>query len=301
MKYTYLVLFIILSFNFSCIKDNRPGNISISDELPSGYKICFIGDTGTGKQDQYKVADLLYQERCDQVRILGDLVYQAGLFHPGDEQFLDKFYKPYQKLIEEQKVPFFITLGNHDYGSNPGSWLGISSMYEQIFFPSFYYANIYDDICIINLDTNANFSRQERWLKSSVVQKTFSDCKLKIYLGHHPYLSVGSHGDSSGKVKRFLKNTVIGKSNAYFSGHDHNLSDEGELEGTRLLVSGSGAKLRSLSREPRVWAESKLGYFTLVVYRKENSFKVVYRFKTIGKDGKPEKIHRGSIIPSNLK
>ena len=106
---------------------------------------------------------------------------------------------------------------------------------------------------------------------------------------------MGAHGDADSDDKDFLEEHVIGRFDAYFSGHDHDLSDEGEVDGTRLIVSGAAGKLRPLDAEPRDYAISALGYVTLTIKRDNGPASIDYEFIVIDPENGREVVHQGQI------
>ncbi len=138
----------------------------------------------------------------------------------------------------------------------------------------------------INPDPNPHFSytiygrEQFQWVQEALHASTG---RWKIAFAHHPYISNGQHGDAghydsgagvlseqaSGRYyKAFLEQSVCGKVDVLFSGHDHDLewlkpvSDCGK---TFFIISGAGAKTRSFgdaARNPSYWqADGTLGFF----------------------------------------
>ena len=75
-----------------------------------------IGDAGEGNDAQYAVADVVErvcsEQGCDFAIYLGDNFYDVGVDSVEDVQFIDKFELPYENL----DFPFYVALGNHDYG-----------------------------------------------------------------------------------------------------------------------------------------------------------------------------------------
>ena len=75
-----------------------------------------IGDAGEGNDAQYAVADVVErvcsEQGCDFAIYLGDNFYDVGVDSVEDVQFIDKFELPYENL----EFPFYVALGNHDYG-----------------------------------------------------------------------------------------------------------------------------------------------------------------------------------------
>ncbi|MBT4763041.1 MAG: hypothetical protein HOO06_15210 [Bdellovibrionaceae bacterium] len=279
-----IVLVIVLGLVLnSCYGDAE--NVLLSDQaLPDGFKICYMGDAGSGKAAQYRVAKALEKEGCDQVRYTGDVIYNHGLKSADDKDFQNKFYKPYKNLLEEQDVPFFMVMGNHDHHRSVDPWYEIAEKYKNIIFPHAYYAEAYKDICFLNLDTNFKRSEQKKWLKQFFSQEAFvNTCRLKFAMGHHPYRSVGRHGNAKFFIKSFLKKSLMGNVDAYFAGHDHNLSYDGTYKGTHLFVSGAGGKLRDLKKEPKEgnYAISQYGYISLTILREGTSLAAQYDFRVL--------------------
>ena len=73
-------------------------------------QVIVLGDTGTGNEDQLKVADgmakVCDQDGCDFVLLLGDNFYPNGVKSILDKQFYTKFEQVYNKI----KKPFFAVL-----------------------------------------------------------------------------------------------------------------------------------------------------------------------------------------------
>jgi hypothetical protein len=144
----YLSLFFI-SFNcFSFYQIDQP-------IINNNYKICIIGDTGTGNKIQNMMAQELLKEGCGQVRIVGDIIYPNGLKSVDDKQFLTKFFNPFENIINSaQKPKFHIITGNHDYKGDKAVWTKLQKKHKFIFSPKMYFAEKYPgNICFFNLDS----------------------------------------------------------------------------------------------------------------------------------------------------
>lgn len=256
------------------------------------YKVCIIGDPGTGYAAQYRVAKAIAKEKCDQIRVVGDLIYELGLLGVDDPRLKMQFYRPNYRLFHRKHKPeFFMALGNHDYFGRADAWIEVAKQDKQVNFPSRYYSDSWGDICFFTLDTTPihkekdSLEGQVEWLKNSMLNQQ-QTCKFSIALGHHTYRSVGKHGNAEGMVKQVLEETVIGKVDLYVAGHDHNLSDEGLVEDTHLLVSGSAGKRRRLYSDVAAgnWALSANGYTVLTFHRNgDGSIRGHYRFTKINK------------------
>lgn len=244
-------------------------------------KICILGDTGTATDEQMRVAKALEKENCDQVRILGDLIYDDGLKGVDDPEFQEKFFKPYQPIFAgAHPAKFFMVLGNHDYRKDPDTWIDLAKIHPFLYIPARHYAeNHGDEVCITTLDTSPFDSLvwfpkslgQGSWVRK--VSKTFKSCQFTIALGHHPYLNTGHHGKANLYLARFFKRNIIGKYDLYMAGHAHILSDEGESKGTHLVVSGAGGKLHDPLDEvpPGGFGQASLGYVVMKFSRNANN------------------------------
>lgn len=225
-------------------------------------KHCFFGDSGHNNKGQRDVAMLLEKRGCRYIYHLGDIVYPSGIKSFNDAKVKTHFLNHYQNLLNQGST-IYLTVGNHDALGKKSAWIDVAKQNKGIHFPNLYYSTISQRaVCVVALDTNSISNDQISFLKNV----DLDNCKYKILIGHHPYLSSGQHGDSSGSRKRFFEEYVIGKFDAYISGHDHNLSYEGVIKGTHFAVSGSGGTLRPVKKK-RVFAESKLGILELELKR----------------------------------
>lgn len=245
IKLSKLLILILLS---SCATAPR---LVYTQKIPAeSLKLCFIGDTGSKDIVQKKVAEKLGQEKCHSIHFAGDLIYSEGLKNRHDKRFRTNFWDYYERTTQiDHKPDINVVLGNHDHRGSVEAWVELSRKYPKMFFPSPWYLVELNNICIAHLDTQyfkfySNFlmrSNEKSWLKS--IKKDLKKCDIKIAVGHHPYNSSGTkHSMSTGTMRSTLEDTVIGKFDYYISGHEHILSDEGEVKGTRLLISGSGGK-----------------------------------------------------------
>jgi hypothetical protein len=201
--------------------------------------------------------------------------------------------------MEGQNVPIYISMGNHDWYVGHGKhWIKINEKYPFIVYPNYYYLEqATNEVCVVALETNKDdmFKDQISWFAKQ--KEILTDCPFTIGFGHNPYYSAGQHGNASGKTKELLDKTVIGRVDVYVAGHDHNLEDAGEKNGTRLFVSGCAGKKRSLDKTPKIWGVGdQVGYLVLDVIEQNAKFK----FVTVEK----EKItvrHSGTINGKGLR
>lgn len=216
---------------FSMSKPPAPAPVDETVVYPSAdTKVRFIaiGDTGTGKDGQYKVAaamkEICDQRGCDFAIGMGDNIYEDGVDGKFDIQFETKFEQPY----EEIDFPFYMTLGNHDNtwlfgGDGANNDRGEAQveyhyrtdrMSNKWQMPARHYkfdAPISGGtplVTFFSMDTNPMASagdpdteynkddsseEQGKWFKDGFKA---SKAPWKIAYGHHPYISNGTHGNA---------------------------------------------------------------------------------------------------------
>ena len=208
---------------------------------------CFVGDTGHVNEIQKNVADALADSECNAIWHTGDIIYPDGISSKDDPRFITNFLRPFNKMFNK-KIPFFLTLGNHDYKKEPKSYLEIAKNNSLIVYPNNYYSNKYGKLCIFSLDTTIFdklylfYKRREQksWLRK-IKEDMTSSCELSIAVAHHPLFSSGDRKNATPQLSRFLETDIFGTFDLYIAGHNHVLADEGERRGTRQLISGTGS------------------------------------------------------------
>jgi hypothetical protein len=267
--------FLFLVTLSSCNYFHKPPSVYVKPKLAVGSKLCFIGDTGSGNQQQLDVAAALTKESCLEIHLLGDIIYNSGLKSVEDKNFEKKFLLPYSEILKT--TPIFLSLGNHDYKGVTSVWYTKALKYKNIKFPSPYYHHVYGDLCLTTLDTNAFFVKQLIWLKK--IYKEKDTCQFSIFTSHQPLVSSGAHGASPWIVRTFLSYALRSHTKLLISGHEHQLSDEGVINGVTQLITGAGGKLRPVINKPGVWGESIPGYLVVTV---ESISPYVLRYEFIG-------------------
>jgi hypothetical protein len=256
----------------------------------SVVKFAAIGDQGKGNQGQYDVAAAMAKkcaaDGCDFIQLLGDNIYDSGVSSTSDPLWQSHFELPYAEL----DMPFWVVLGNHDYGAdgagtdfgkgkNEIDYTKVSTKWKL---PAAYYKRSEKHVDFFALDTNmAMFSQANNqkndvpgWIAGSTAQ-------WKIALGHHPYLSNGKHGNAGSYdglpfipiangagVKDLLDNVVCGKVDLYLCGHDQSMQWLVPTCGgsTNLVISGAGASTSELGGKNQSHFESlDLGFFYVVI------------------------------------
>ncbi len=285
-----LLIFITLFLTSCSVIDDflniKPTDTSNIGSEPGVIKFVAIGDTGKGNDGQYQVASAIKNHcalaGCDFVLLLGDNIYNTGVESVDDEQFQTKFELPYQDI----NLPFFVVLGNHDYGgADSGVGYEFAKSVYQVRYtersekwnmPRHYYQFKKENIMFFALDTNAQLYGLDNDQRKDVAPwLAAAQTTWKIAFGHHPYKSNGKHGNAgfydsfSGipiangeKVKKFAEEIWCGKVDLYISGHDHNRQWlNTDCAGTKLIVSGAGASTTELrGNNPALFQKATLGF-----------------------------------------
>ncbi len=279
----------------------------------SVVRFVAMGDGGEGNTAQYEngqaVADLCAAKSddragCDFVLYLGDNFYDAGVESVNDNQFNLKFEYPYEPL----DIPFYVVLGNHDYGGCVLGTCGTGwdfelSQYQVEYtnysdkwtMPAEYYTFVKEHVTFFGLDTNAlmwdpwysTAEDQYPWMEEELARATSG---WKIAFGHHPYISNGRHGNAGtyegldwlaewsiadvplgAGVKDFMDQHICGQVDLYLAGHDHNRQWLEPTCGTEFIVSGAAAKLTPLENRgnPTFFEDDQLEGFVWIEIRDE--------------------------------
>lgn len=260
------------------------------------HRVRFValGDTGEGNEAQYEVSRAIETvcmvQGCDFALLLGDNFYDSGVTSVNDEQFREKFEHPYANL----QLPFWVTLGNHDFGEIPLQFWRTDHQIDYTMLswkwnmPDHFYTFVQEHVTFISLDTNmimlglAWVRDQRDWLEEQLER---AETPWIVAFGHHPYKSNGSHGNAgnyegagpldftgivSGRdVEAFFDDLLCDRVDLYLSGHDHNRQWLEDVCGMELIVSGAGAKTSELRRRDgnpvRFEEDSKEGFFWIEI------------------------------------
>ena len=233
---------------------------------PSGWpvRILAFGDFGDGSEAQKQVAGAMLayhrRNRFDFALTLGDNFYSTGMESPADPRWKTWWSDLYDPL----RIPFYATLGNHDWGhpNSPAAEIVFAQQSPSWRMPAAYYTFTAGDAQFFALDTDVISEKQLLWLKDEL---DASKARWKIVYGHHPIYSEGSHEDNNTKIAQLLP-LLRDRADIYLAGHDHDmqhLKPEGRLH---FFIAGTGGKLRPIEPGPRsLFAKSAHGFAVLEV------------------------------------
>ncbi len=211
---------------------------ALSAQQPAPIRFAVIGDSGTGGQHQYRIAEQMvaWHERLpyDLVLMLGDNIY-GGLFGIGggnQDDFAKKFDRPYAELLA-RGVIFRAALGNHDAREAGGRDLIAAYNRFHIEGPQGYYSFTAGEwvpaagaaalnskkqgvaplveffvLNTMRLEKNKQDPEQLAWLEQALSR---SRARWRIVYGHHPLYSTGKrHGGDAG-LRRKVEPLLVGE------------------------------------------------------------------------------------------
>jgi predicted phosphodiesterase len=231
--------------NFDDLKPLILSDLVIKDlSQKETLTVLVLGDTGTGEDDQYRVADSSYkvcQElNCDFAIITGDIIYDDGIESVYDPLLESNFEKAYYQF----DINFWIVAGNHDHNGEIQPMIDYSLISQRWVMPDLYYA-------IPNLPSWVHFygvDRAERKESAKAAEEYL--CSVdgwKFLFDHHALYSNGRHGDDRKMQRSFEPIIEDCKVHAVLSGHDHHLEfieNSGDWPWDQI-ISGSAAKQRT--------------------------------------------------------
>jgi predicted MPP superfamily phosphohydrolase len=250
-------------------------------------RVLAFGDFGdhSSRQERLSQAMLRYhaEKRFDFAVTLGDNFYPAGIASPTDERWQHEFERLYGPL----RIPFFATLGNHDWvlADSPAAEILRSAKSETWRMPADRYSFVAGPVQFFALDTNLLTRAQLDWLDAELGRST---ARWKVVYGHHPILAEGVYGDNQ-TVGDKLMPILRGRANLYLCGHEHDLEHIVGDGGVHLVIAGSGgASPYPMKASPRAaFAAAQNGFAVIEADRRVLSVSLV--------DGDLNVLHRFAI------
>ncbi len=234
-------------------------------------RVLTLGDFGYGDEKNKQIAGepqkqvvtamlkAHKQKSFDFALTLGDNFYPTGMFSPSDPRWKTLWSDLYDPL----KLKFYVTYGNHDWGSpdSPISEILFSQQSKSWVMPAPYYTYTAGPIQFFALDTNEMSEKQLQWLNNAISTST---AQWKVVYGHHPIYSGGAHSDNKTLIAQLLpilKNRV----DIFLAGHDHDLQHLKAEDGVQFFVNGGGgAAIRKSEPGPRtLFAKGAYGFATI--------------------------------------
>ncbi len=238
-------------------------------DLPALLRFGVIGDSGSGKPPQLRVAEqmkgLHRARRGDPWRFvlaMGDNVYEDG----ESKYFGSRFIDVYRELLDDG-VPFRSTLGNHDIRFKDGK--------EQLQEKAFGYIDGQDEyefaagpeledrtrlarfICLNSTRWDEAIEKRDNKVVASLVDRLRERLKesdryrWNIIYFHHPIYSYTKKGfilprghGSNPYLQRVLEPEIVDHVDLVLSGHEHFYQKIRPEKGVHHIISGGAGKQR---------------------------------------------------------
>ena len=241
---------------------------------PDRVRFVAVGDLGEATPAQERVAAgiaaVCAERGCDFGVLLGDNVYPRGLASADDPAGAMLADLPGDDLV------WYAVLGNHDYGHSR-SWdrgdaqIAFARRSDRLRIAAPHHAFRAGPAVFAGVDTTRVFwgaSEAGPWLHAVGDE----EAAWHVVLAHHPYRSLGPHGDagwyeglplipyaSGRRIAALVEAEVCGRFDLYLSGHDHSRQWH-EACGTGFVVSGAGAKPTPVRDGDAVFASGSEGF-----------------------------------------
>jgi hypothetical protein len=204
--------------------------------------IVAIGDFGTASPQQFQVANVMKQLQQKQAfdfgLTLGDNFYPNGVGSPDDPQWKTKWEDVYNPV----GIPFYATLGNHDYmrPDGPAAEIMHAQMSKSWKMPATHYTFTAGPVQFFAVDTielsdSVLPNKELAWLDAEISK---SHARWKVVYGHYQIYSA-TRGDERNLIDRLLP-LLRNRVDIYLCGHDHNLQELKPEDGVHFFVSGGG-------------------------------------------------------------
>lgn len=249
---------------------------------PAGQpiRVLAFGDYGTGTAAQTSTAKAMvaYNQShpFDFGITLGDNFYSTGMVDTTNKRWQTQW----EQLYSPMNIPFYATLGNHDWGSSdsPAAEILYSEKSKSWHLPAPYYTFTAGPVQFFAFDTVEVNEAELEWLDSELAKST---ARWKVVYGHFHIYSA-TRLDNKVLIERLLPILKKRRVDVYLNGHDHNLQEEKPEDGVHFFISGgAGAGLYDFNPYDRTIFKEKLNGFT-VLEADANRLQI----KFVGTDGK---------------
>ncbi len=238
-------------------------------DAPADLAFLVVGDWGRdGASHQRDVATQMETAARDVnaafVVSVGDNFYEDGVRSVTDPKWRSSFEDVYDGP-HLQKAPWYVALGNHDYGGVPQAQVDYTAHSPRWRMPARYFKVSGTDIGAPELDlfiidtspliaengTGGNAMAVNVRSQDTAAQLAWLDRELaasqavhKLVFGHHTMFSGGStHGDTPDLIDRLLPVLKAHGVTAYINGHDHDLQHI-VRDGMDFVCTGAGSEVR---------------------------------------------------------
>ena len=270
------LLFLVALPTLSLLAQENLGRVVPADRP---LHVVAFGDYGTGSRNQIDVAHAIArraeQQPFDFGLTMGDNFYRCGVRSLSDSKWKTRWEDLYTPL----GIPFYASLGNHDYGhppvicpaehASPDVEVEYSKHSPSWRMPARYYSFTAGPVLFIAIDTEGWSRKQLDWIKQTLADSQNDPAiKWRIVYGHHPMMTSGVHLNERriGELREVLLPVLKeAKVDVYICGHDHDM-EHLRSDGMEFFIcGGGGAELRKFhgKKPASVFQAVKYGFLDL--------------------------------------
>ena len=234
------------------------GDMRFRTAGPGPFNFIVLGDSGYASPEQYAIAQKILAEKPALVIHTGDLVYNPG-GAPGTN--IDLYQRNYFNYYYQtmSSVPFFPTIGNHDYGPTAAPYMAVHALPTENVPPGDrhkYYSFDWSNVHFISLDGHESLERAVtaggpmlQWLENDL-RSTRQFWRI-VYL-HYPPFAAGPNMNDYHSA--FVRDKLVPIFENYgvqivLTGHEHSYQRSRPIRksafvssdvGTNYISSGGG-------------------------------------------------------------
>ena len=241
--------------------------------------VLAFGDFGSGAPVQAQVAHAMARRNEQQPYNLG-ITMGDNFYRCGVRGVRDPIWKTrWEDLYTPLGIPFYATLGNHDYGhppiicpaerASPDAEVAYTKLSKSWHMPARYYAYKAGPALFIAIDTEGWSRQQLDWIRQTLADSANDpEIKWRIVYGHHPMMTSGVHLNERRIAElrtELLPVLKAAKVDVYICGHDHDM-EHLRADGMEFFIcGGGGAKLRHFrgKKPASVFRDVKYGFLDL--------------------------------------
>jgi tartrate-resistant acid phosphatase type 5 len=225
--------------------------------------VVALGDFGSGNVHQIAVAHAMARRnvaaRFDLGISLGDNFYRCGVHNDTDRLWTSRWEDLYTPL----GIPFYASLGNHDYGhppivcpeqrASPKAEVAYTEHSKSWRMPARYYTYLAGPVRFFAIDTEGWSDAELDWLTKALEETQHEPgVEWRIVYGHHPMYTSGVHlNERRIAVLRRELAPLFHQTHVdlYIAGHDHDM-EHLRTGGIEYLICGAGgAHLRAVRHQ----------------------------------------------------
>ncbi|KAF4677906.1 hypothetical protein FOL47_008972 [Perkinsus chesapeaki] len=249
---------------------------------PRGFTFLSIGDwgdqdTSRASANAQQMNSIVQQKTLDHpvefVASLGDNFYEDGVKDRQDDRFKRIFDEVFESRSPLNTIPWYITLGNHDYRKSADAQL-LHSAYDYggtWKMPAYWYSVRVDfgyndkdpqekEYAFFVFFDTWRFTKDEKqlgWLERTLLSGEAQNATWLVAVSHVPAYSIGNHGKNQTVIDNIMPIFEKAKVDAYISGHDHDMqvltANGGAPEsGTSIvqIICGAGSRQEPVGKNP---------------------------------------------------